>query len=138
MSLQEQVKTDMISAMKSKDKETLSILRVLSGEFLRVKDENGNSVKTVTDDEATEVIRKMVKNAKGLDNMKEVGILSKYLPVMLGEFQIKTIVSGIIHANQYSGMQDMGKVMGTLKTHPIAAQIDNKLASQITRELLTQ
>ena len=113
MSLQTQVKEDMVSAMKSRDKETLSILRVLLGEFLRVKDENGNSVKTV-------------------------GILGKYLPVMLGEFQIKTIVSGIIHANQYSGMQDMGKVMGTLKTHPIAAQIDNKLASQITRELLTQ
>ena len=57
---------------------------------------------------------------------------------MLGEFQIKTIVSGIIHKNQYSGMQDMGKVMGTLKIHPLTAQIDGKLASQITRVLLTQ
>ena len=138
MSLQEQVKADTIAAMKSKDKETVSLLRVLSGEFGRVKDENGNSVKVVTDDEATEVIRKMVKNAKGLDNMEEVGILSKYLPVMLGEMQVKTIVAGIIQKNGYSEMRDMGKVMGTLKTHPMTAQIDGKLASQITRDLLTQ
>ena len=131
MSLQEQIREDMISAMKSKDTETVSLLRVVAGEFGRVG-------KDLSDDQAIKVIRKMSENAKDLDNESEVLILEKYLPQMLGEMQIKTIVGGIISKNSYSGMQDMGKVMGTLKTHPMTAQIDGKLASQITRELLTQ
>jgi uncharacterized protein YqeY len=80
----------------------------------------------------------MKKDATTMGNLNEVPILDKYLPSMLGESQIKTIVAGIIQKNQYSGMQYMGKVMGTLKTHPMTALIDGKLSSQITRELLTQ
>jgi len=131
MSLQTQIREDMIAAMKSRDTETVSLLRVVAGEFGRVG-------KDLSDEEALKVLRKMSENATELGNLEEVEILDKYLPQMLGEFQLKTIIGGIIQKNQYSGMQDMGKVMGTLKSHPMTAQIDGKIASQITRELLSQ
>jgi len=134
MSLQTQIREDMITAMKSKDTETVSLLRVVAGEFGREM----KSSKELSDEEALKVIRKMSENAKELGNEGEVLILEKYLPQMLGEYQIRTIVGGVIQKNQYSGMQDMGKVMGTLKSHPMTAQIDGKLASQITRELLSK
>jgi len=134
MSLQTQIREDMIAAMKNRDTETVSLLRVVAGEFGREM----KSSKELSDDEALKVIRKMSENAKELGNQGEVDILDKYLPQMLGEYQIRTIVGGIIQKNKYSGMPDMGKVMTTLKSHPMTALIDGKLASQLTKELLTQ
>lgn len=131
MSLQTQIREDMIAAMKAKDTETVSLLRVVAGEFGRIG-------KELSDEEAMKVIRKMSENAKELENQGEVEILDKYLPQMLGDTQVKTIVAGIIQANGYTGMQNMGRVMSTLKTHPMTARIDGKLASQITKELLNQ
>lgn len=131
MSLQSQIREDMVNAMKSRDTETVSLLRVVAGEFGRIG-------KDLSDEEATKVIRKMVENAKELGNRGEVDILDKYLPQMLGEQQIKTLVGGIIQSNGFSGTQDMGKVMGEIKKHPAAAQIDGKIASQIVRELLSK
>ena len=121
--------------MKSRDRETVDFLRVVAGEFGR---EMKDARVELTDDKVIAILKKMKENAIELGNLGEVEILDKYLPQMLGETQIKTIVGGIVQKNNYSGMQDMGKVMGTLKSHPMTAQIDGKLASQITRELLTQ
>ena len=135
MSLQSEIRNDMVAAMKSRDRDTVDLLRVVAGEF-------GREMKDVrvelTDDKVIAILKKMKENAIELGNLGEVEILDKYLPQMLGEFQVKTIVAGIIQKNNYSSMQDMGKVMGTLKSHPMTAQIDGKLASQITKELLTQ
>ena len=135
MSLQSKIREDMVAAMKLRDRDTVDLLRVVAGEF-------GREMKDVrvelTDDKVIAILKKMKENAIELGNLGEVVILDKYLPQMLGEFQVKTIVGGIIQKNNYSSMQDMGKVMGTLKSHPMTAQIDGKLASQITKELLNQ
>lgn len=134
MSLQSKIREDMVTAMKNRDRDTVSLLRVVAGEFGR-KMNNGIEL---PDDEVIAILRKMKENAIELGNLGEVEILDKYLPQMLGEFQIKTIVGGIIQKNGFSGMQDMGKVMGIIKNHPMSAQIDGKLASQITKELLSK
>jgi len=154
MSLQSQIRNDMVAAMKSRDKNTVELLRVVAGEFGR---EMNNGIE-LQDDQVTAILKRMKKDAIIMGNLNEVEILNKYLPTILGETQIKTIVGGIIQKNGYSGMQNMGKVMGTLKTqkngysgmqnmgkvmgtlktHPMSAQIDNKIASRITKELLTQ
>jgi uncharacterized protein YqeY len=131
MTLHEKINSDMISAMKSRDRETLELLRVVKGEFGRVG-------KDLSDEQAIPVLRKMVENAKELGNQGEVLILEKYLPEMLGEMQIKVIIAGIIQKNGYSGMQDMGKVMNEVKTLRTASQIDGRLASQITKDLLSK
>lgn len=131
MNLQVQIREDMLVAMKSRNTETVSILRVVAGEFGRIG-------KEVSDDDAIKVIRKMVENAKEMGNQDEVEILDKYLPQMLAEGQIKVIVAGLINKHGFSGMQDMGKVMGEIKKLPSAAQIDGKIASGIVRELLSK
>lgn len=130
MTLQEQVKNDMVNAMKTKNQEELGLLRVVSGEFSRIG-------KELSDEEAIRVIRKMSDNAKEQDNEVEIKILNKYLPQMLEENQIRTIVGGIINTNKFSGMQDMGKVMGEIKKLPISTQIDGKISSKIVKEMLS-
>ena len=134
MSLQSQIREDMVAAMKSRDTDVVSLLRVVAGEFGR---EMNNGIE-LHDDQVLAILKRMVKDAKVMGNHGEVEILKKYLPEMLGETQIKTIVAGIIQKNSYSSMQDMGKVMGTIKNHPMGDMIDGKIASQITKELLTK
>ena len=125
MTLQKQIKADMVTAMKTKDTETLSLLRVVTGEFSRVG-------KELSDDEVLKVLRKMSNDAEGLGNDDEVEILEKYLPQMFTETHIRLAVNKIIQDNDYSGMKDMGNVMKELKS----PSIDNKLASNIVREML--
>ena len=130
MSLQETIKSDMISAMKEKNTEKTSVLRVVMGEFPRVSKE-----KILTDEQVLGIIRKMSDNAKEMGNPDEIDILSSYLPTMLEPKQLETLVMGIINKNSYSGMQDMGKVMGELKSEH-GGTYDGKLASQIVKNNL--
>lgn len=129
MTLQEQMRKDMVSAMKSRETDIVDILRVAAGEFGRIG-------KDLDDGQVIKVIRKLSENAIELENHREAEILKKYLPEMLGETQIKTIVAGIIQTNSFTGMKDMGKVMGEIKKLPTSAQIDGKISSKITKEML--
>lgn len=132
MTLQEQVKADIITAMKSKETDKVSILRVISGEL------STNSKKPVEDRvDEQHILRKLSKNAHVMGNDFELEIINDYLPKMLDENQTKVIVSDIINDNGYSTMKDMGKVMGAIKQLPTASQIDGKIASRIVKELLS-
>jgi uncharacterized protein YqeY len=138
MSLQEQIKADMVVAMKANQRVKLTFLRVISGE-LATNEKRKEKEKLDEQD----ILKKMAKNAKEAVKLVadfELEILDKYLikVVMLEETQLKTVVAGIIQACGYSGMKDMGKVMGELKNLASAPQIDMKLANGIVRELLTQ
>ena len=130
MSLQENLRQDMLKAMKARDTETLSLLRVAAGEFGR---EMNNGLE-LSDDRVTAILRKMSENATELGNLGEVKILDKYLPKMFTENHIRLAINHIIQKNGYSGMQDMGKVMSELKS----PSIDGKISSKITRELLSK
>lgn len=130
MSLQSKIREDMVSAMKTKDRDTLDLLRVVAGEFGR---EMNNGIE-LPDDRVIAILRKLKEYAIELGNLGEVEILERYLPQMLDEQQIRLAINHIIQENGYSGMQDMGNVMAELKS----PSIDNKIASQITRELLSK
>ena len=137
MTLQEQIKKDLVNAMKSKDQELLGVLRVISGEFPRSEYYKEVS-KDLPDAEVIKILRKMVKNAEEQGESNEIEILEKYLPQMFNEQQIGSIVEDIISTNGFSAMQDMGKVMGKIKTLAVASQIDGKIASDITKRMLSQ
>lgn len=137
MILQNQIKDDMVNAMKSKNKEILGLLRVVTAEFPRC-DYYRDISKDLPDNEVIKILRKMSANAKDQGNNVEVEILSEYLPEMLGETQIKTIVGGIIQTNSFSGMKDMGKVMGEIKKLTVSSQIDGKISSKIVKEMLSK
>lgn len=129
MTVQEQIKMDMVNAMKSKDAMKTSLLRVVISEFNRIG-------KVVSDEIAIKEIRRLCENAKIMKNDYEIEVLETYLPTMLTEDEIKLVVSEIVNINGFSSMKDMGKVMGELKKHAKSSQIDNNIASKIVKELL--
>lgn len=127
MTLQEKIQSDIKVSMLNKDIERLSLLRVIKGEINR-------EAKELSDDRIISIIRKMKENAEMMNNQDEIKILNEYLPAMLGEKQIETLILGIINKGGYSGMKDMGKVMNELKVY--GSQIDGKIASGMVRKLL--
>ena len=130
MSLQKQLKSEMIVAMKAKDTERLSLIRVILGEL-------STNEKRPDKDRLDEqsIIRKMSNNAKEMGNQYEVDFLSTYLPTMLEPKQLEILIIGIISKNGFSGKQDMGKVMGYLKSNH-GGTYDGKLASKIVMDNL--
>ena len=130
MNLQKQIGLDMVNAMKSKETEKVSVLRVLKGELNRIR-------KELSDEEVLKTIRKMSENAHEFSNVKEFEILDDYLPKMLEPKEIKIIVKNIIETNGFTSIKEMGQVMGKLKQCKESSLIDMKSASILVRDLLS-
>lgn len=139
MTIQEQVNVHLKNAILTSSNEVKSILRVLIGEFNRVD-------KIVSDEKATAIIKKMVDNAKERNakesdetrreaNLTEIGILETYLPKQLSETELKTALTLLIEANEYTN-KDMGKIMAYLKQN-YAGRYDGKLASELIKIIFT-
>jgi uncharacterized protein YqeY len=129
MSLQKEIRENMVKAMKSKNKELVIFLKVVMGEFGRID-------KEVTDEQAISVIRKMKTTAEDLGNQFEVDVLEPYLPKMLSEVAIVIAVEKIIKDNGFSGMREMGKVMKVLMPR-VQGRADGSNVSASVRTLLT-
>jgi len=128
MKLQEKIKADLVTAMKNKDENVKSLLRVVIGEINRIG-------KDISDDELLKIIRKMKDNASEMGNTNEIEILDTYLPVMLEPKQLEILIKGIINKNGYEGMKDMGKIMKELRDN-YGSTYDGKLASEIVKNNL--
>ena len=103
----------------------------------------------VDDTKALQIINKMIKQRNdsisqfrdgGRDDLadkeqSEVDILSKYKPAQLSEQEVSAKVNEAIEQSGASSMQDMGKVMGQLKS--LAGSADMGLISKLVKEKLS-
>ena len=127
MTIQEQIKDDLKSSMKVRDVERTSLLRVILGEFLRV--DNLPADKSVTDEQAIKVIRKMRKDAEEQDLLFEVKIL-EYLPQELSKEELTVAIKGYIAM----GAKNIGDIMKYLKSSGLI--YDGKIANEIVKTLI--
>ena len=127
MSLKAQIKTDTIAAMKARETTKLETLRLLSADIQR-REVDGQ---TELDDAAIlAVIEKACKQRRESiaqfeqaartdlveKEQAELAILSTYLPAQMSDEDIITAVTAAIANTGATGPQDMGKVMGLLKS----------------------
>ena len=121
-------------------------IRMFLSEVQRFEIDN----KEVVDDaKALQIINKMIKQRNdsisqfkegGRDDLadkeqKEVDILSKYKPQQLSEEEITSkVIEAIKESGAYS-MQDIGKVMGLLKSS-LAGSADMGIVSKIVKDQL--
>lgn len=148
--LYDTIMTDMKEAMKSHDKETLSTLRFLKSAIDLFKINNKmDRTESPSDDTVIEVVSKQVKTHKesieefkkaGRDDLvenllKEVQILSKYLPEQLSEDEVRSKIDEVISSVKASSIKDMGKVMKEL-TPIFKGKADMKLVNTIVKEKL--
>ena len=148
--LYDTIMTDMKEAMKSHDKETLSTLRFLKSAIDLFKINNKmDRTESPNDDTVIEVVSKQVKTHKesieefkkaGRDDLvenllKEVQVLSKYLPEQLSEDEVRSKIDEVISSIEATSIKDMGKVMKEL-TPLFKGKADMKLVNTIVKEKL--
>jgi len=121
----EKLTQDMIDAMKAKDKEKLSVIRMVKGV---VQLEEINKKQKLEDDDIIAIISKQIKMRKeSIEEFKkgnrddlvvqtesEVEILNKYMPTQLTEEELETIIDEIIVKVEAKEVSDVGKIMKEL------------------------
>jgi hypothetical protein len=126
MSLKSKITDDMKAAMKAKEAQRLSAIRLL---LAAVKQREIDERKELSDGEIAAVIEKMIKqrrdsisqfqaaNRQDLVAVEtfELNLLSGYLPKQLTDAEIADEVSAAVAQTGAKGAPDMGKVMGVLK-----------------------
>lgn len=147
MSLKTQLTEDMKTAMRAKDQVSLSTIRLINAAIKQFEVDE----RTEADDaKVISILTKMVKQRK--DSAKiyteagrqdladkenaEIEILNRYLPQMMSAEEIKTVVEVAITETGASGMADMGKVMGVLKTR-LAGKADMGEVNKVLKAALT-
>ena len=147
MSLKTQLTEDMKTAMRAKDQVSLSTIRLINAAIKQFEVDE----RTEADDaKVISILTKMVKQRK--DSAKiyteacrqdladkenaEIEILNRYLPQMMSAEEIKTAVEAAVAETGASGMADMGKVMGVLKTR-LAGKADMGEVNKVLKAALT-
>ncbi|MFD1431839.1 GatB/YqeY domain-containing protein [Lacticaseibacillus yichunensis] len=146
MALVDQLNEQMKTAMKARDKETLSTVRMLKAAVQNKQIELGHDL-TEDDEKAllsTELKQRKeslveFQNANREDLVKplenEIKIVESYLPAQLDEAAVTALVEETIQEVGATGKSDFGKVMKTLMPK-VKGQADGGLVNRIVKEKL--
>ncbi len=147
MALLSDIKSDLKQAMLGKNDLVRDTIRMFLAEVQRFEIDNKEEV---DDAKALHIINKMIKQRNdsisqfksgGRDDLadkeqQEVDILSKYKPEQLSEEDVTAKVKEAIKDSGASSMQDIGKVMGILKSS-LAGSADMGMVSKIVKDELS-
>ncbi len=144
--LTEKIRTELTAAMKARDAERLSTLRMLQSAFKYQQIESGHEL---SDEEAMIVIRKAVKQR--LDSIeqytkgnrpeladkerREMEILKTWLPPELTDEEIESGIREIIASTGAQSKKDMGKVMKEAAAR-YKGRVDGRKIQEIVGKLL--
>ena len=142
--IQEAIKT----AMRNHDKEIVTTLRMAISELK--KEEIDNKV-TLDDSFVISILQRMIKQRKDAASQfqeanrpelaekekNEILMLSEFLPEQMSEEDLLQIVKEEILSSGASSMQDIGKIMGSLKTK-LLGKADMSTVSKLVKEQLSQ
>ncbi len=142
MSVLEQVRADMTSAMKAGEKERVGALRLVLSELQKAAKEGG-------DDELAVLRRERKRRLEAATQFRDGGrpelaeseeseaeLIEGYLPAELDDAELETIVSTAIAETGASEPKDMGRVMKAVM-EKAGGRVDGKRASARVREALS-
>jgi len=147
MTLPEQINADIKKAMLAREKEKLEALRAVKSAFMMEGTKDGSGV--ISDEMALSIVQKLVKQRKDAstifkeqgredlanDEDYQIGVLSIYLPVQMGEDEVRKVVQDTIAQVGAAGALDIGKVMGPVMGK-LKGKADGKLISSVVKECL--
>lgn len=147
MELLERLKKDMVLAMKEKNKERLTVIRMLKASLDK---ERIDKKIEITDEVFLKVLEREVKLRKDSKEeflkasredlvaniQKELDILGEYLPEQLTKEEVEKIIDDAIHEISATTMRDMKKVMEIVNPK-IVAKFDMKEVSSMIKDKLS-
>ncbi len=145
-SLAQTIKAAMKTAMKARDKDRLSTIRLIMADFKRIEVDERIEV---DDARALAVLDKMVKQRRdsagqysdaGREELAakenaEIVVIQEFLPAQLSEDELRAMVDAAIAGSDATGMAAMGAVMGQLKPQ-LQGKADIGAVSQMVKQRL--
>lgn len=147
--LYETISNDMKEAMKAHDKDSLNTIRLLKSAVDMYLVNNKMERNSCSDEIVIDIVSKQVKTHKEsieefkkgnrqdlVDKLlKEIDLLSKYLPKQLTEEEINSEIDKVFDKVKPTSMKDMGLIMKEL-TPIFKGKADMKTVNEIVRSKL--
>ena len=149
MSLTERIDADLKDAMRAREPMRLGVLRMLKAALKNTAIEKGGADAQLDDAEATQVIRKQVKQRQDSfesfekggrpelaeKEKAEIAILEQYLPAQIGAEELSRLVREAIAEAGATSKAQMGAVMKALGPK-VAGRADGRTISQEVQKQL--
>jgi uncharacterized protein YqeY len=146
MLLKAQITEDMKTAMRARDAQRLSAIRLL---LAAIKQREVDERKAMADADVVAVIEKMIKQRRdsieqfqkgGRQDLVdveqfEVSVLQAYMPKAMSDTEVEAAVAAAIQASGAKALADMGKVMAALKPQ-LAGRADMGRVSALVKSKL--
>ena len=150
MSLKLTIENGIKDAMRAKDADRLRALRAIKSLIL-LEETSGSSADGLSADAEMKILMKAAKQRR--DSLEvyvsqnrpdlaekeqaELAIIEEFLPKQLSDAELTAKITEIIAAVGATSPADMGKVMGAA-SKAFAGKADNKIVSQLVKELLSK
>jgi uncharacterized protein YqeY len=148
MSLKDQITEDMKNAMRAKETARLGAIRLL---LAAIKQREVDDRIVLDDAAVIAIIEKMMKQRKdsisqfekaNRDDLvaieaAEMVILQAYLPAQMSDAEVEAAISAAVASSGAAGPQDMGKVIGALKSQ-LAGKADMGKVSALVKAALAK
>ncbi|WP_221565659.1 GatB/YqeY domain-containing protein [Alkalihalobacillus sp. TS-13] len=147
MSLLDRLNQDMKQAMKNKEKQRLTVIRMVKSSLQNESIKLGHEL---NEEEELTVLSREVKQRKDslqefekagredlVENLRqEIAILNEYLPEQLSEEEVNQLVKETIEQVGATSKQDMGKVMGAIMPK-VKGKADGGLVNRLVQQNLS-
>ena len=147
MTLQETIVADLTAAMKAKDADRLSVLRMVKANLMNRKIEKGGDL---TDDEVTKALQSLVKQRRdsieqyeaagrtelAAKEQGEIAVIEVYLPQAATQDEVNAAVEAAVAETGASSMKDMGTLMKATMAKLAGKSADGKMVSEAVKARL--
>jgi hypothetical protein len=147
MAFLDRINEDLKAAMKNKESERLSTLRMVK---TAIKNREIDKMAALTDEEAMKVLQSLVKQRRdSIEQYQKAGrteladkeaaeikVIEEYLPAALDEAAITRAVEETIAETGASSMKEMGAVMKAVMAKLAGQTVDGKVVNQIVKSKL--
>ncbi len=137
----------MTAAMKAKDADKLSTLRMVKANLMNRKIEKGSEL---TDEEVTKALQSLVKQRRdsieqyenagrtelAAKEAAEIAVIEVYLPQAATQDEVNAAVEAAVAETGASSMKDMGNVMKAAMAHLAGKSADGRMVSEAVKARL--
>lgn len=147
MNLNEKIVADISDAMKAKDAERLSTLRMVKANLMNRRIEKGSDL---TDEEVQKALQSLVKQRRdsieqfekggrpelAAKEATEISHIERYLPQAASREEIEKAVAEAIAETGAASMKDMGAVMKAAQAKLAGSSVDGRALSEAVKAKL--
>ena len=149
MSLKDKITADITAAMKAKDADRLSVLRMAKAALMNEANKKSADYE-LSDEESARILQKLVNQRKdSIEQFEKAGreelaakeksellVLQNYLPQAASAEEIESAVAEAISETGASSMKEMGAVMKAAQAKLAGKSADGKLVSETVKAKL--